>query len=236
MNIHVSSIRKICDRRIIVLIVILVVMFILAVISVTVGVVMFNRNLVAFNASKEEPSGLNGSNNNSNGSNSIGAVLFRLLTFFTLGFDLFSGSISSSSSTIYDVGRGGVSNDPPCTSHTVINDPSRSINQYGSGATCDAGPFFNTSLGGRWIRFVGSGGTTIPMSKLGMSRCSSFLAGWYNGTMPTVDGTIESGLICFDTIAGSCGAVVEMSVAKCSSFFVYFLRPVELCNSRYCTT
>ncbi|CAF0975990.1 unnamed protein product [Rotaria sp. Silwood1] len=90
-------------------------------------------------------------------------------------------------STIYDVGNGGTSNDPPCSSYTVVNDPLRSIATSGIGGSCDNGPLFNTSIGGRWIRFIGTGGTTIPLTPPGIYHCGAFLAGWYNGTSSSIE-------------------------------------------------
>ncbi|CAF2797041.1 unnamed protein product, partial [Rotaria sp. Silwood2] len=41
---------------------------------------------------------------------------------------------------IYDVGKSGASSDAPCSSYTVLNDPSRNIAISGIGST--------------WIRFM----------------------------------------------------------------------------------
>ena len=147
---------------------------------------------------------------------------------------LLAGTTVAASST-YEVGRGGASGDPPCASHTVIDDRTRSVNTYGFGGACDTGAFFNTSFGGRWIRFIGSGGTTMPTTALGNNRCGSYLAGWFNATMPTVDGIMSSGTVCFDTIIGSCIFSTVASVVKCGTFYVYLLPPVNVCNARYCT-
>ncbi|CAF1260983.1 unnamed protein product [Rotaria sordida] len=61
------------------------------------------------------------------------------------------------------------------------------------GGSCDNGPLFNTSIGGRWIRFMGTGGTIIPMASPGTNHCGAYLAGWSNGTLPSIIGTIVSG-------------------------------------------
>ncbi|CAF4175516.1 unnamed protein product, partial [Rotaria sordida] len=102
-------------------------------------------------------------------------------------------SMMTTISAIYDIGKGGTSGDPPCSSHTVINDPSRNIARSGIGGSCDNGPLFNTSIGGRWIRFIGTGGTIIPMASPAMDHCGAYLAGWSNGTLPSIIGTIVSG-------------------------------------------
>ncbi|CAF3585967.1 unnamed protein product [Rotaria sp. Silwood1] len=139
-------------------------------------------------------------------------------------------------STIYDVGNGGTSNDPPCSSYTVVNDPLRSIATSGIGGSCDNGPLFNTSIGGRWIRFIGTGGTTIPLTPPGIYHCGAFLAGWYNGTSSSIVGTIVRGNACFDGPSYTCVFWSSIAVVYCNSFYVYFLPPLSMCNARYCTT
>jgi len=152
-----------------------------------------------------------------------------------------TNSYSGTTSTIrtpiiYDVGNGGASGDPPCSSYTVVNDPLRNVATSGIGGTCDNGPLFNTSIGGRWIRFVGIGGTTMPLTSPGRNHCGAFLSGWSNGTLPSTIGTIVSADICFElNYIPSCELYDSASVVNCSSFYVYFLPPVIICNSRYCT-
>ena len=101
--------------------------------------------------------------------------------------------------------------------------------------TCDNGPFFNTSIGGRWIRFKGTGGTILPHTSPGVNHCGSFLAGWYNGTLPSTEETIVNGTVCFAGDENSCLFPMDISVINCEHFYVYFLPPVEVCNARYCT-
>ncbi len=124
----------------------------------------------------------------------------------------------------------------PCTSYTTINDPTRNVAQTGLYGTCDRGSLFNASNGGSWIRFVGTGGTTIPLTSPGMNHCGGFLAGWYNGTLPTTVGTVVNGSICFEINLSSCDLSIPVSVINCGGFYVYFLPSLNVCSARYCTT
>ena len=140
---------------------------------------------------------------------------------------------------ITEVGRGGTSGDAPCQSHTVIDDPTRSISNGGIGGICDNGPFFNTSLGGRWIRFVGKGGTRIPTSPVGIMHCGAFVGMWMNTSLPMTIGTSINVTACWFMYSRHfCFGFSEStrcSIMNCGDFYVYFLAPIGMCNGRYCT-
>lgn len=124
----------------------------------------------------------------------------------------------------------------PCSSYTTIDDPSRNIGPTGLAGPCDNSPIFNTTNGGAWIRFVGSGGTMMPTTTAGVNRCGGFLAGWFNGTLPSVPGAQNNGSVCFTNYGLTCVISMDVSIAYCSGgFYIYFLPPVPICNSRYCT-
>ncbi|CAF3872161.1 unnamed protein product [Rotaria sp. Silwood2] len=126
---------------------------------------------------------------------------------------------------------------PPCSSYTTINDPTRNVARIRPFGSCDDGPLFNTSSGGAWIRFVGSGGTLIPLSSPGGNHCGAYATGWFNGTLPTTFDTIVNGFVCFANDFNECFISFKSSVIYCiGSFYVYFLVPVSFCNARYCTT
>jgi hypothetical protein len=153
----------------------------------------------------------------------------------TLFHLIFSESTSAPIATIYEVGGGGISGGPPCSSYTVIDDPSRNTDKPGMGGTCDDGPLFNTNIGGRWVRFMGIGGTMIPPYSPGTQHCSAYLTGWSNMTLPSTTNTLVNGTVCFDAIVSECTFIMDMTVVNCGSFYVYFLPPVQFCNARYCT-
>jgi hypothetical protein len=140
-----------------------------------------------------------------------------------------SGALTSSVSV-------GSQTGPPCSAYTTINDPTRNYNLTESSSSCDNGPLFNTNHGGAWIRFVGTGGTTIVTSPPGVQHCGGYLPGWSNDTLPTAMNVATNGTVCFETYADECGLSVDVSVVYCpGNFYVYFLPPVLVCNSRYCT-
>jgi len=130
----------------------------------------------------------------------------------------------------------GSQSGPPCTSYTIINDPTRNANVTGIYTNCDSGPLFNASNGGSWIRFVGTGGTIITLTPPSMSHCGGYLSGWFNGTLPTTVGIAVNGTVCFETPPQLCWWFVRMSIINCGGFYIYFLPPVPACNARYCTT
>ena len=137
---------------------------------------------------------------------------------------------------IYEVGNGGgIDSIDPCSSHTVINDPTRNFNYTQAAGVCDDSPLFITSIGGRWIRFLGSGGTLLSSIILQHNRCGAYLPIWSNMTLPTIVNTITNGSACFHGYSIRCFGDFDISVIKCTDFYAYFLPPVTLCKSRYCT-
>ena len=125
----------------------------------------------------------------------------------------------------------------PCSSYTTIDDPSRSVTQVGLYGTCDNGPIFNTSTGGAWIRFVGTGRTIMAMSPPAVNLCGGFLTGWFSGALPTIPGSTSDGFACVGSSGNPCLVNNTVSVTYCSgTFYIYFLPPVTMCDARYCTT
>lgn len=130
----------------------------------------------------------------------------------------------------------GSQSGPPCSSYTTINDPSRSVLQTGLYGTCDKGPLFNTSNNGSWIRFIGSGGSIMASSPPGANRCGGYVTVWFNGTLPTTQGTMANGSICYSIELGYVLVSRDSNVVYCiGGYYIYFLPPVFICNARYCT-
>ncbi|CAF3870287.1 unnamed protein product [Rotaria magnacalcarata] len=159
----------------------------------------------------------------------LSALIVALLVRATVDSNLASNSTSSSSS-----GSSG-SLSAACSAYTTIDDPTRSISASGYALGCDnTAPFSNQSIG-VWIRFIGTGGSTLPLSSPGMNLCGSTGTGWYAGTMPSSTGQITNGTACFTWYSGVCRASVSIRVANCDSFYIYFLPPAPICMARYCT-
>ncbi|CAF1244574.1 unnamed protein product [Rotaria magnacalcarata] len=159
----------------------------------------------------------------------LSALIVALLVRATVDSNLASNSTSSSSS-----GSSGTLS-AACSAYTTIDDPTRSISASGYALGCDnTAPFSNQSIG-VWIRFIGTGGSTLPLSSPGMNLCGSTGTGWYAGTMPSSTGQITNGTACFTWYSGVCRASVSIRVANCDSFYIYFLPPAPICMARYCT-
>ncbi|CAF0870857.1 unnamed protein product [Adineta ricciae] len=125
----------------------------------------------------------------------------------------------------------------PCSGYTEINDPTRSSSYTANILSCDNGPLFNTTNGGSWIRFVGSGGTTLALSPPDINRCGAYLPIWYNNTLSIPPNTVINDIACVLGYTDTCLAAIAISVVLCSSgnYYVFFLPPTSFCSSRYCT-
>ncbi|CAF3623146.1 unnamed protein product [Rotaria sp. Silwood1] len=161
-------------------------------------------------------------------------IYFPILRFTHLDENVFLASVSTTT-LVTGISIGNQSGSP-CSSYTTIDDPSRNIAQSTLYALCDKGSPFNTSNGGSWIRFIGTGGTIIPLISLGMGHCSAYTGGWFNGTLPTTVSAVVNRTVCFTTSRVLCIYNRFVSVINCGSFYVYFLPPVTVCIVRYCTT
>ena len=127
----------------------------------------------------------------------------------------------------------------PCSpsTYTSINDPSRNYNYTGSHGTCDDGyPFATVNGSGAWIRFDGSGGTKIPTWLINIKHCGAYLGIWSNTTLPTTMNVVMNITLCGITVDGKCLGLQVGSIIYCpGNYYVYFLPPMVICKSRYCT-
>ncbi len=141
-----------------------------------------------------------------------------------------SNSTNSSSSSSTDVATWTAT----CSSYTTLNDPTRSVFATGYALGCDnTAPFINRTTP-IWSRFIGTGGTQLPLTTPGLNICGSVGTGWYSGVMPS-SGQIVNGTACFTWTYSVCQYSQSISVANCGSFYIYLLPPAPACMMRYCT-
>jgi len=141
-----------------------------------------------------------------------------------------SNSLSSSSSSS---GSGGWPSG--CSAYTTLDDPTRNVYAAGYALGCDSTAPFTNRTNPVWIRFIGTGGTTLPLTTPGINLCGSVGTGWYDGSMPSSSGTIVNGTVCFTWYTSVCQYSQSISVANCGSFYIYLLPPAPACMMRYCT-
>ena len=114
-----------------------------------------------------------------------------------------------------------------CNRYKILNDSDR-LSNLGRGKKCDK------NLTEDWYRFSAWAGTNMPTHCLPNHRCSTDLPGWMDGAHPTADEGVVSRKVCFSGYDNCCYRNITINVRNCSSFFVYRLKPVSYCNSRYC--
>ena len=116
-----------------------------------------------------------------------------------------------------------------CNQYKFLNDSDRR-NDFGRGdQKCDK------NLTEDWYRFSAGAGTSIATQCIpDAQRCGTDVPEWMDGAHPTVDEGVVSRKVCFSGYHNCCYRNVMINVRNCSSFFVYRLKPVSYCNSRYC--
>ncbi|CAF1909467.1 unnamed protein product [Rotaria magnacalcarata] len=171
---------------------------------------------------------------------SVGIVFATINTSGSSG----SGSGSGNKNSYTTITLGSVTSSviigsqtgPACSAYTQIDDPTRSIYNAATSTSCDNKAIFNATSDGSWIRFAGTGGTTIPLSSAGLNHCGGYLSGYFNDTLPTPASSIVNGTVCFDSSGIECAFSINVTAVYCpSGFYVYLLPPVMVCNARYCT-
>ena len=116
-----------------------------------------------------------------------------------------------------------------CNQYKILNDSDRH-NDFGRGdRKCDK------NLTEDWYRFSAGAGTSIATQCIpGALSCGTDLPGWMDRAHPTVDEGVVSGKVCFSGYYNCCYHNIMIYVRNFSSFFVYRLKPVSICPSRYC--
>ncbi|XP_076407237.1 pancreatic secretory granule membrane major glycoprotein GP2 isoform X2 [Peromyscus maniculatus bairdii] len=120
----------------------------------------------------------------------------------------------------------------PCQNYTVLDDPSRSIENTEQAHQCD------DHLQG-WYRFVGEGGVKMPEACVEIYRCHTSAPMWLAGPHPILGDGIVSRTACANWNENCCFWSTEVQVKACSeesgSYHVYRLQGTPECSLRYCT-
>ena len=87
-----------------------------------------------------------------------------------------------------------------------------------------------------WYRFSGAAGNQMVESCVDMYRCGTIYPGWLDGSHPTVnEGAVQRRVCVSYYVYGDCCSLsTYIRVRNCGGFFVYQLKPLTVCNSRYC--
>ncbi|XP_020617440.1 fibropellin-1-like [Orbicella faveolata] len=118
---------------------------------------------------------------------------------------------------------------PECSQYKFLSDYDRHRNYYNIyGRKCD------NDLTEDWYRFYGQAGTVMASSCVPTHKCHTDLTGWMKGSLPTVDEGVVLRKVCFHGFGICCHRDVEINVRNCGPFYVYRLKKLTFCNSRYC--
>ena len=115
-----------------------------------------------------------------------------------------------------------------CYIYKVLNETSRSKTYNGSYYQCD------DVLSTDWYRFSGAAGNQMAESCVDNFRCGTYLPGWLNGSHPTVNEGAVQRRVCFRYRGDCCFFSIYIRVRNCGGFYVYQLKPLTLCDFRYC--
>ena len=87
-----------------------------------------------------------------------------------------------------------------------------------------------------WYRFSGAAGNQMAESCVDNNRCGTYYPGWLSGSHPTVNEGAVQRRVCFSyyVYGDCCSLSTYIRVRNCGGFFVYQLKPLTVCNSRYC--
>ena len=118
---------------------------------------------------------------------------------------------------------------PDCTSYINLTAADRNV-RYRGHAKCD------NNLKTEWYRFQGQAGRQLETSCPSMGSCNTAVPVWMKGKHPNVEDGIVQRQVCFHWYYICCYKPSTIDVRNCEAYFVYRLRKVPFCNSRYCGT
>ncbi|XP_067046881.1 uromodulin-like [Acropora muricata] len=117
---------------------------------------------------------------------------------------------------------------PECASYISLNASDRNVDFRGSRTKCD------NNLTTEWYRFQGQAGKQLAIKCPPDGRCNTDLTGWMKGKHPNVEDGIVKRHVCFHGYYNCCYKNTAIDVRNCGAYFVYKLRKVSVCRSRYC--
>jgi len=118
---------------------------------------------------------------------------------------------------------------PECSQYKVLSGIDRHQDYYNIyGKKCD------NDLTEDWYRFYGKAGTVMALNCVLTHRCHTDLPGWMKGSLPTVDEGVVLRKVCFHGYGRCCFREIDINVRNCGLFYVYRLKKLTVCHSRYC--
>ena len=118
----------------------------------------------------------------------------------------------------------------PCYHYRNLSDASRKITNVTPYSLCD------NKLPEGWYRFVGAAGKKMPTTRVPAFSCGTFWSGWLDDAHPSVEDGEVRRKVCFSARHSGCKGLKIIYVKNCGPYFIYKLRAVPICATRYCGT
>jgi len=116
-----------------------------------------------------------------------------------------------------------------CKNYQNLTDAERRYDYVTVNPKCD-----NTLNG--WCRFQGAAGTKMVTICPPIYRCDTSFPAWLSENHPTVaEGTVTR-KVCIHRSGGCCKSSFFIQVKNCSSYYIYMLGNLGVCDARYCST
>ena len=87
-----------------------------------------------------------------------------------------------------------------------------------------------------WYRFQGAAGTKMVTACPPANRCDTTFPVWLSGDHPTVAEGKVTREVCIHRSGNCCESSFFIQVKNCSSYYIYKLFFLGVCNTRYCST
>ena len=119
--------------------------------------------------------------------------------------------------------------DEACQNYQNLTDGTRKYNYVTrNDPKCDS------TLSG-WYRFQGAAGTKLATTCPPVNRCNTHFPVWLSPDHPTVvEGKVIK-QVCIHRDGSCCESSFNIQVKNCSSYYIYNLFYLGVCNTRYCS-